>query len=450
MKVVATYGVFDLFHEGHVNLLRRAKALGDYLIVGVTTNHYDEIRGKLNTTDSYAVRYQAVVDSGFADEVIPEEYLGQKIDDVKTRGIDVMVFGSNWIGHFDYLQGMCEVVYLPRTQGISSTALRNERCPEVSLGIVGTGRIARRFITEAAGVGGKQLVGVYNPNAEHAQEFARESSLPQAFDDYSLFLDAVDAVYVASPHQNHCEQTKSALLAGKHVLCEKPLALSRAQAEELFSLARERDLVLLEAVKTAYCPGFEELVDVVRSGVIGEVRDMEATFTRLTPPGVRERDDARFGGSFLEFGSYGLLPAVRLLGAERVERMTARFYTQRDEAGVDLFTKAMLSDENVAVLAKTGLGVKAEGELLISGTEGYILARAPWWCTTHFEVHKEDPDDVQIYEVAFLGSGLRYEISNFIHLVRGDDDRHPKLSAEESIAMAGVFERYLEGGCSIS
>ena len=448
MKVVATYGVFDLFHEGHVNLLRRAKALGDYLIVGVTTNHFDEIRGKLNTTDSYAVRYQAVVDSGFADEVIPEEYLGQKIDDVKARGIDVMVFGSDWIGHFDYLQSMCEVVYLPRTQGISSTALRNERCPEVRLGIAGTGRIARRFITEAAGIGGKQLVGVYNPNAEHAQTFARESGLPQAFDNYDRFLDEVDAVYVASPHQSHYEQAKSALLDGKHVLCEKPLAFSRAQAEELFELARERGLILLEAVKTAYCPGFEELVNVVRSGAIGEVHDVEAAFTPLTPPGVRERDDACFGGSFLEFGSYGLLPAVRLLGAERVERMTARFYTQRDEEGVDLFTKAMLFDENAAVLAKTGLGVKTEGELLVSGTEGYILAPAPWWLTSRFEVHNEDPDDVQVHEVAFLGSGLRYEISNFIHLVRGDDDRYPKLTAEESIAMAGVFERYLEGSAA--
>ena len=443
MKKVATYGVFDLFHEGHVNLLRRAKALGDYLIVGVTTNHFDEIRGKLNTTDSFDVRYKAVVDSGFADEVIPEEYPGQKIDDIKARDIDVMVFGSDWIGHFDYLQSMCEVVYLPRTEGISSTELRNARYPEVRLGIVGTGRIARRFVTEAAGIGGKQLVAVYNPNGEHVCSFARETGIRQAFDKWDDFLGAVDAVYVASPHVNHYEQVRASLLAGKHVLCEKPLVFSSAQAQELFDLAVERNLVLLEAVKTAYCPGFEELVSVVGSGAIGEVHDVEAAFTRLTEPGVRERDDAQFGGSFLEFGSYGLLPVVRLLGAGRVKDMAVDFHTVRDGRGVDLFTKAILHDNSASATVKTGLGVKTEGQLLVSGSEGYILAPAPWWLTAHFEVHHEDPNDIQTHDVSFLGSGLRYEISNFIHLVRQDADRFPKLTAEESIAMASVIGRYL-------
>ena len=457
MRIVATYGVFDLFHEGHTNILRRARELGDYLIVGVTTNHFDEIRGKLNTTDSFAVRRQAVINSGFADEVIAETYPGQKQDDIKNRGIDVMVFGSDWTGHFDYLRKLCEVVYLPRTKGISSTTLRNARHPELRLGIVGTGRIARRFVAEAAGIAGKQIVGVYNPHEGRAEQFARELGIgaaPEstrdersflATDDYGELLGSIDAVYIASPHQYHYEQAKTALLAGKHVLCEKPLAFSREDAEELFALAAERDLVLLEAIKTAYCPGFDELVDVAQSGAIGEICDIEATFTRLTPHGVRERDDARFGGSFLEMGSYNVLPAVRLLGAERVMSMDMHFHTLRDEKGVDLFTKAFLADERASATAKTGLGVKAEGQLLVSGTEGYLLAPAPWWLTSYFEVHHEDANDIQTYKVPFLGQGLRYEISNFVHLALRDEDRYPKLTAEESIAIASVFGRYMAG-----
>ena len=124
MKTVITYGTFDLLHEGHLNLLRRAKDLGDYLIVGVTTEEFDVRRGKLGVRQTLAERMQAVLDTGFADEVIPEEYEGQKIDDIIRFGADVFTVGSDWEGRFDYLREYCEVVYLPRTEGISSTELR--------------------------------------------------------------------------------------------------------------------------------------------------------------------------------------------------------------------------------------------------------------------------------------------------------------------------------------
>ena len=146
------------------------------------------------------------------------------------------------------------------------------------------------------------------------------------------------------------------------MLCEKPLALAYDQAKELFDLASEKNLVLLEAIKTAYCPGFDEVVSVAQSGIVGEVRDVDASFTKLIGSGVRERDDVHFGGSFLELGSYNLFAAVRLLGAERVRNMTARFYTQRDENGIDLFTRVFLSDHDVSAVSKTGIGVKADPE----------------------------------------------------------------------------------------
>ena len=119
MKKVITYGTFDLLHEGHVNLLRRAKALGDYLIVGVTTDHFDLERGKMNTSDNVMERIEAVKSTGYADQIIIEEYRGQKIDDIQKYGIDIFAIGSDWEGYFDYLKEYCEVVYLPRTEGIS-------------------------------------------------------------------------------------------------------------------------------------------------------------------------------------------------------------------------------------------------------------------------------------------------------------------------------------------
>ena len=129
MKKVITYGTFDLIHRGHIRLLERAKELGDYLIVGVTADGFDQARGKINVSQSVNERIEGVRATGLADEIIVEEYEGQKIDDIRRPGIDVFTVGSDWQGHFDYLSEYCDVVYLDRTQGISSTEIRSDRKP---------------------------------------------------------------------------------------------------------------------------------------------------------------------------------------------------------------------------------------------------------------------------------------------------------------------------------
>ena len=136
MKKVITYGTYDFLHYGHVKLLERAKALGDYLIVGVTSEDFDRKRGKINVRQSLAERINNVRRTGLADEIIVEEYIGQKIDDIKRYGIDTFVLGSDWEGKFDYLKEYCNVVYLPRTEGISSTQIRCEQ-HEIKMGVVG-------------------------------------------------------------------------------------------------------------------------------------------------------------------------------------------------------------------------------------------------------------------------------------------------------------------------
>ena len=145
MKKVITYGTYDLLHQGHINLLKRAKALGDYLIVGVTNDNFDRLRGKLNVKNNVLERVEAVRATGIADKIIIEDYFGQKIDDIQKYDVDIFTVGSDWVGHFDYLNEYCQVVYLPRTEGISSTMLREEQDDEVKIGVVGAGRIAKRF-----------------------------------------------------------------------------------------------------------------------------------------------------------------------------------------------------------------------------------------------------------------------------------------------------------------
>ena len=110
MVKVITYGTYDLLHYGHIKLLERAKELGDYLIVGVTSDDYDKTRGKINLTQSLMERVEAVRSTGIADEIIIEEYEGQKIDDIRKYNVDIFTVGSDWIGYFDYLNEYCKVV----------------------------------------------------------------------------------------------------------------------------------------------------------------------------------------------------------------------------------------------------------------------------------------------------------------------------------------------------
>ncbi|MYL62055.1 glycerol-3-phosphate cytidylyltransferase [Bacillus hwajinpoensis] len=125
MKKVLTYGTFDLLHWGHINLLKRAKDLGDYLIVAISTDEFNEIKNK-KAYHSYENRKVILEAIRYVDEVIPEEHWEQKVDDVKNNDVDIFVMGDDWEGKFDFLKDHCEVVYLPRTAGISTTKIKKE------------------------------------------------------------------------------------------------------------------------------------------------------------------------------------------------------------------------------------------------------------------------------------------------------------------------------------
>lgn len=439
MVRVITYGTFDLFHEGHYKLLQRAKQLGDYLIVGITTEEYDRARGKLNVMDSLFTRIENVKKTGLADEIIVEESEGQKFQDIKKYNIDIFTVGSDWIGTFDYLKDYCKVVYLDRTKNISSTMLRTKEFPIQRIGIIGTGRIAERFMPEAALVSGVNTQCVYNPHIDSARAFARKWKI-DACEEIEAFYESSDIVYIASPHGTHYDYIRQALEHGKHVLCEKPMCLRREQAEELFAYAKEKNLVLFEGIKTAYCPGFAKLLGIACSGVIGNIRGVEACFTKLEKEGCRELSDVTYGGSFTELGSYCLLPILKLLGQDYRE---LRFESIKADNGVDLYTRAHLRYSGGLATATCGLGVKSEGKLLISGTEGYIVVEAPWWKTSYFEVHHENPNDVERFSERFLGDGLRYEICDLLSMINGDTRREFKLTRGDSETMAGIMEQFL-------
>ena len=126
MRRVITYGTFDLFHYGHVNILRRAKEFGDYLIVAISTDEFNWNAKQKKCYFSYEQRKKLVESIRYVDLVIPEESWNQKIEDVKLYKVDTFVMGDDWKGKFDFLKEYCEVVYLPRTPEISTTQIKND------------------------------------------------------------------------------------------------------------------------------------------------------------------------------------------------------------------------------------------------------------------------------------------------------------------------------------
>lgn len=440
MTRVITYGTYDLLHQGHINLLRRAKELGDYLIVGVTSDSFDRGRGKLNVRNNVLERVEAVKATGYADDVIIEDYLGQKIDDIQKYDIDIFAIGSDWVGKFDYLNEYCKVVYLPRTEGISSTMLRAESLDVYRIGIIGSGRIASRFVPETEVVNGADVVAILNPNKEEAECFAKAHGI-EAYSNYDSFIENVDVIYIASPHLTHYDYIKKSLLAGKHVLCEIPFTLKKEQALELYRLAEDKNLVLMEASKTAYCPAFGHIVTLIKSGIIGDVVDVKASLSKMVEPPTRELDAEQAGGAMTEHAPLTVMAIIKLLGIDWKE---IDFHTKR-ENGVDIYTKGVINYPHATSSFTLGIGVKTEGNLVVSGTKGYVYVPAPWWLTSYFEVRYEDQTKNKKYFYSYDGEGLRYEIQEFLSMIVNDRRSCYKLRRHESVAIAEIIEKYRNG-----
>jgi len=408
MVKVITYGTYDLLHYGHIKLLERAKALGDYLIVGVTSDDYDKSRGKINNRQTLMERVNAVIATGLADEVIVEEYDGQKIDDIIRYGIDIFTLGSDWEGKFDYLNAYCKVIYLPRTEGISSSEIRASQ-GHINMGIIDSSLSADKFIKEA--------------------EYVNGISVKYCNNDYSM----LDAVYISSEPEKRYEYIKSALQAGKHVLCEAPFALAEDECRELIQFAKEKKLVLMPSIKTAYLTAFNRLVLMAKSGKIGEIISIDATCTSL-------RDNQY---SFFSWASIAMMPIMKLLGTEyRFKRIISRYSCENCK--IDEFTKVEFVFDKAVASIKLASAAKSEGELIITGTKGYIYVPAPWWKTDYFELRFENTTENKRFFYQLDGEGIRYEIAAFSNRVCKGYTSCAVTDAEV-ISISKLTEAFLRG-----
>ena len=419
MVKVITYGTYDLLHYGHIRLLQRAKALGDYLIVGITSDDYDKTRGKINNQQTLMERIAAVEATGLADKIIVEEYEGQKIDDIRRYDVDIFTVGSDWVGKFDYLNEYCKVIYLPRTQGVSSSELRAEK-RKLNIGTIGEGRLCRKFVREVDYVNGVEY---------------------KACDET---LEDVDAVYIATHPERHYEDVKRALEAGKHVICESPIALNQARCRELMDLAHEKGLVLSDAIKTAYSTAYSRLLVVAKSGRIGEIVSVDAVCTSLQDgAGEESANLSSKQNSICAWGPTAMLPVFQLLGTHYRQKSICTRMLNRD-LRFDGFTKIDFVYDNAVASVKVAKAAKAEGELIITGTKGYIYVPAPWWKTDYFEVRFENPAENKRHFYQLDGEGIRYEIVAFAKAVESGR-RDYYIGEEISRAITEVIESFNKG-----
>jgi predicted dehydrogenase len=220
------------------------------------------------------------------------------------------------------------------------------------------------------------------------------------------------------------------------------MVLSANEAKELFDLAFKKKLILMEAMKTAYAPAFNQLIAFVKSGVIGTVKDINASLTKLSSGPLRELSSTNeAGGSITEMVTYPLLPIIKLFGNDYIN---INFYSWYKN-DVDLFTRGIIQYKNAVGSFKVGLGVKSEGDLVITGTKGYAYVPAPWWRTEYFEFRFEDLNKTQKYFLKYEGEGLRYEINEFLSLINNPERNYMKINHIESTTIAGIIEKFRNG-----
>lgn len=412
MTKVITYGTFDLLHYGHIRLLERAKALGDYLIVGVTSDDYDKSRGKINNQQSLMERIEAVRSTGLADEIIVEEYDGQKIDDIKKYGIDIFTVGSDWAGTFDYLNEYCRVVYLERTKGISSTGIRSEK---------------------------RKLKILVENNYSIEEKFAKEASVVNGVD---VVESGEDAIYLVKRPEQHYEEIKRCLSEGKSVLCESPISLSENETIELFKLAKKKNCFLFDGIKTAYSTAFSRLILLVKSGKIGDVLSIDSVCTSMKDL-LDDNNIDRKWNSICAWGPTALLPIFQVLGTDYLKKTITTKYLDK-EKHFDAFTKIEFIYGNAVASIKVAKKAKSEGEMIITGTKGYIVVPAPWWKTDYFEVRFENPQENRRYFYQLDGEGIRYEIAAFAKSIVSKKD-YSNVPEDVSIAISKIIEDFYKG-----
>ncbi|MFR7590275.1 MAG: adenylyltransferase/cytidyltransferase family protein [Longibaculum sp.] len=433
MKKVITYGTFDLFHQGHYNILKRAKELGDYLIVGVTGENYDAERGKLSVQDSLPERIENVRKTGFADQIIVEEYDGQKINDIISYGVDVLVLGLDWKGKFDHLKKYCDVVYLERTKNISSTQLRQEKNTIFKYGIVTNSILENDFIFDAEYVSGIHIESIYSKSKEISKAICENLYISYEFSDYKDFLSTVDIVYINCEIEERYKYIKEALLNGKHVISDSPMSLELSKVEELYHLAEKENRILLDNIPTVYIKTFNQLLSIANSHLIGEIINVRCSLPI-------EKLSMYYSRSIYDAIYFTICILTKILGRDYQDIQVKAIKNN----GEVVYEKIELDYENSVAYGEITQHIQSHSYLELVGTNGKIEVPDLWWHANYFKVITNDTNNVRRYSTNFEGNGFRYLMQVMMQMIKDKKIESQRLSSKDSIEITKILTKLLK------
>ncbi|MGN0467593.1 MAG: adenylyltransferase/cytidyltransferase family protein [Acutalibacteraceae bacterium] len=430
MKTVITYGTFDLFHMGHYNILKRAKELGDYLIVGVTSESYDIDRGKLAVHDSLIQRIKNVQATGFADKIIVEEYLGQKVRDIIKYNIDVLVVGSDWIGKFDHLRKYCDVVYLDRTKNISSTQLREKMDSICKIGIMTDNIDDGGCVEEAKYVSGLHAENVFAKDNRIAKDFCDKYELNQYTSDLDEFFSSVNIVYIKVDAEERYDMIKAALKNKKHVICDYPFSTDYEKVKELHELAHNNNSILLENIVMIYLRGFNQLLWMIQSNIIGDILAIDASISSDVFSNVPK--------SFNELSVYPVCLVAKILGSsyDNVHK-----HIIKDENGEDVFGSIMMRYGEKIAHIEIGVKTELNNRITIIGEKGTLVVYDDWWNTGYYKIIMNGEKTAKRFSFNFEGNGLRYLIQELLVMINDNRTQCTRLFPEESETIINIINK---------
>ena len=307
-------------------------------------------------------------------------------------------------------------------------------------GILGTGGIARTFAHEIQLLPDQSVSAVGSRNLSTAIEFSKSLEGSQPFGSYAELVESdVDAIYVATPHPMHFENTLVAMQAGKPVLCEKPFTLNVQEARGLIAFSQQNGIPLMEAMWTRFLPHIKEIRDLIDSGALGEIHTVIADHGQFIPSTRAERlwEPELGGGALLDLGIYPITIADIALGAPQ----EIHAYATLTEKGVDLQTSMGFTYANGAhALLTCTMANQSANTAVISGEKARIEIDGPFFAPTSFKIITRD-GDVTTFEDRYQGVGLREEAIAFAEVVRSGSIESPLMTHAKTVEIMELMDK---------